>query len=39
MLYHQYLIKDRTPDSCFRAVLHNNWLGMTIFGGLFFNYL
>jgi 4-hydroxybenzoate polyprenyltransferase len=39
MLYHQYLIKDRTPDSCFRAFLHNNWLGMTIFGGLFFNYL
>jgi 4-hydroxybenzoate polyprenyltransferase len=39
MLYHQYLIKDRTPDSCFRAFLHNNWLGMTIFAGIFLNYL
>jgi len=39
MLYHQYLIKDRTPDNCFKAFLHNNWLGMTIFGGLFLNYL
>jgi len=39
MLYHQYLIKDRTPDSCFSAFLHNNWLGMTIFAGIFLNYL
>jgi len=39
MLYHQYLIKDRMPDKCFRAFLHNNWLGMSIFGGILLNYL
>ena len=39
MLYHQYIIRDRQPDACFRAFLSNNWLGMTIFGGFLFNYL
>jgi len=39
MLYHQYLIRNRNPDQCFRAFLNNNWLGATMFAGLFFSYL
>jgi len=39
MVYHQYLIKDRDEKQCFRAFLNNNWLGATIFAGLFLNYL
>jgi len=39
MAYHQYLIKDRLPDLCFRAFLHNNWLGMVIFLGILADYL
>lgn len=33
-LYHQYLIRDRDPAQCFRAFLHNNWVGMVIFLGI-----
>ena len=29
--YQQYLIKDRTPDGCFKAFLSNHWLGLTVF--------
>ncbi len=29
--YHQWLIRKREPADCFRAFLHNHWLGMTIF--------
>jgi 4-hydroxybenzoate polyprenyltransferase len=39
MVYHQYLIRDRAPEACFRAFLHNNWIGMTIFAGVYLNYL
>lgn len=39
MIYHQYLIRDRVPDACFRAFLHNNWVGMSIFAGVYLNYL
>ena len=39
MGYHQYLIRDRAPAGCFRAFLHNNWLGMTVFGAFVLNYL
>ncbi|NNE38956.1 MAG: UbiA family prenyltransferase, partial [Gammaproteobacteria bacterium] len=39
MLYHQYLIRNRTPEDCFRAFLNNNWLGMSVFGGFLFNFL
>lgn len=38
ILYQQYLIKDRLPDKCFAAFLNNNWLGFTIFMGIFLNY-
>lgn len=36
--YHQYLIRDRNPDACFQAFLHNNWLGMTVFMGVALDY-
>ncbi len=37
--YHYVLIKNRQPDLCFKAFLHNNWVGALIFAGIFFNYL
>jgi 4-hydroxybenzoate polyprenyltransferase len=37
--YHYTLIKTRQPESCFKAFLHNNWVGALIFGGIFLNYL
>ena len=32
--YHQWLIRKREPSGCFRAFLHNHWLGMAIFLGI-----
>lgn len=37
-VYHQYLIRERKPDQCFRAFLHNNWVGFAIFLGLALSY-
>ncbi|MCB1661988.1 MAG: 4-hydroxybenzoate octaprenyltransferase [Pseudomonadales bacterium] len=37
-LYHQYLMKDRERSLCFRAFLHNHWVGMIIFIGILLNY-
>ncbi len=34
----QFMIRDRSPSRCFQAFLHNNWVGMTIFVGIFFAY-
>ncbi len=28
------MIRDRNPESCFRAFLHNNWIGAMVFAGL-----
>lgn len=39
MGYHQHLIRDRDPEACLRAFLHNNWVGMAVFLGLAVNYL
>lgn len=36
--YHQYLIRDRNPEACFKAFLHNNWVGMVIFAGIVLHY-
>lgn len=33
-VYHQWLIRDRDRDACFRAFLHNNYLGMAVFAGI-----
>ncbi len=37
--YQQYLIRERKPDACFNAFLHNNWVGMAIFAGVALDYL
>lgn len=38
-IYHQFLIRDRRPDQCFRAFRHNNWLGAVVFAGIVLHYL
>lgn len=30
-IYHQYLIRERDPQQCFRAFLHNHYVGLVIF--------
>lgn len=37
--YHQTLTKQRDRDRCFKAFLHNHWVGATLFAGLFLHYL
>jgi len=32
-VYHVGLIRRRQPDACFRAFLHNHWLGLAMFAG------
>jgi 4-hydroxybenzoate polyprenyltransferase len=32
--YHWTLIRDRDPARCFKAFLHNNWLGAAVFAGI-----
>lgn len=38
-LYHYTLIRTRNREACFRAFLHNNWVGAAIFVGLVGSYL
>lgn len=38
-VYHQYMIRDRDVQQCFRAFLSNNWLGAAVFGGIVLDYL
>lgn len=38
MAYHYTLIKNREPDKCFKAFLHNNWVGAAIFAGIVLGY-
>jgi 4-hydroxybenzoate polyprenyltransferase len=34
MVYHWFLIRGRTREGCFRAFMHNNWVGAAIFAGI-----
>lgn len=38
-LYQQWLIRDRDRQLCFKAFLNNNWLGFSVFAGIFMDYL
>ncbi len=38
-VYHYTLIRTREPAKCFKAFLHNNWLGAAVFAGLVGHYL
>lgn len=37
-LYHYTLIRQRQQAQCFKAFLHNNWLGAAVFAGLLADY-
>ncbi len=39
MGYHYTLIRDRDRPKCFKAFLHNNWVGAAIFAGWVVDYL
>ena len=34
MGYHWILIRDRSREGCFKAFMHNNWVGAAIFVGV-----
>ena len=38
-LYHYSLIRARAREGCFKAFLHNNWVGGVIFAGIAANYV
>ncbi len=33
-IWHGWMIRDRSRAGCFRAFLHNHWLGMAVFAGI-----
>ena len=37
-LFHWTLIRRRERASCFRAFLHNHWLGLAVFAGVALDY-
>jgi 4-hydroxybenzoate polyprenyltransferase len=39
MAYHWLLIRDRSREGCFKAFMHNNWVGGVIFAGIAFGFL
>ncbi|HEX7719281.1 MAG TPA: 4-hydroxybenzoate octaprenyltransferase [Woeseiaceae bacterium] len=38
MGWHQWLARDRQPDGCFKAFLHNHYIGMAVFLGIALDY-
>jgi 4-hydroxybenzoate polyprenyltransferase len=34
MLHHYRLIRGRSREGCFKAFLHNNWVGAAVFAGV-----
>ena len=36
MLYHWFLIRTRSREGCFKAFMHNNWVGGAVFAGIVF---
>jgi 4-hydroxybenzoate polyprenyltransferase len=34
MVYHWFLIRGRSRDGCFKAFMHNNWVGGAVFAGI-----
>ena len=38
VFHHYQLIKHREEARCFKAFLHNNWLGAVLFVGILMNY-
>lgn len=38
-IYHYTLIRSRDRQQCFKAFLHNNWIGAVIFSGLLINFI
>jgi 4-hydroxybenzoate polyprenyltransferase len=39
ILYQYRLIHNRDRARCFKAFLHNNWVGATVFAGIALDYL
>ena len=37
-VYQLWLARDRDPARCFRAFLHNNWIGAAVFAGIVASY-
>jgi 4-hydroxybenzoate polyprenyltransferase len=37
-VYHLWLIRDRDRARCFKAFLHNHWLGLAVFAGTALDY-
>jgi 4-hydroxybenzoate polyprenyltransferase len=37
-LFHYTMIRQRDREQCFKAFLHNNWLGFSVFCGVMFDY-
>jgi 4-hydroxybenzoate polyprenyltransferase len=37
--YHYTLIRSREPARCFKAFLHNNWIGASVFAGIVLDFL